>query len=241
MVYATLSMIDWQSKLRIFPDYNKSCFQLALDILQTSPFRYIDFRNTLPDWLVKNLQLHGENQEVETRISLLSLLGPDPLAPEQDDTQAAFMIRGHSSRLITRISQPGLYIQGSTTGFLGPALETVDAQEGDIGIRLVCFHRDFNWMMVGRERSDGNFALIGHTAFEDGPGYFSARQDDIWCYIDREDLLMLTILNESLDQLSRGASKMVKGREALSLLLSRRVCRFEGSSYVMRDDLEDWA
>lgn len=34
MIYATLSFVDWSKTSRILPDYKKSCFELAADVLR---------------------------------------------------------------------------------------------------------------------------------------------------------------------------------------------------------------
>ena len=237
MIYATLSMIDWCGNTQMHPDYGKSCFQLALEVLAHVDSNADLFNETLSEWLVKNLQLHRE-REVEIRVSTMSILGPDPPAPRQAQTLARRKIQGRGFTLTSQTSQPGLYLRGFMGEFIGPILETVNAQEGDIVIRLIALDNGFNRMIVARQRSKGRLSLIGLTALFEPP-ILGGPRDDILTYFDPEDLLMLRILDESLDQLLRVPGMRVTGNKAIFQLLSRRVCRFEGSSYAVWNKQSD--
>ena len=86
-------------------------------------------------------------------------------------------------------------------------------------------------MVVGREDAGGRFELIGYTAFKKG---FDDLPEKVYfdVFLDREDRLMMAILCHSLYDLPAGHGgfndpKMLE-------MLSRRVCRYKGSSYAKR-------
>jgi hypothetical protein len=227
-------MVDWRGKPRIFPDYRKSCFELALEILTNSTLRLDDFGSFLSLWLIENLQLR-EDFEIEIRTLTLSSLGPDPPAPAQEGPQTRHTIPGYGYTLVSRGSKLGLYMPYEIDGH--PMLETAVMQHGDTAIRFVNMLPYYNCMIVAREQSEGYFALIGYTACEDSLDVSEDSWAKLSVYLDSEDLLMLQILNLSLLELSDSTGKdHVKGNAALARLLRRRVCRFKGSSYAVRDN-----
>lgn len=234
MVYATLSILDWP---KLIPDYSISCFDLALSILEKSAPRDHDYMVVLSGWLVNNLQLHEQIIDIETRIYHLSIPGSGPPNPTSKQTQTHHIMAGYGYKLLKRNSQPGLYIEynsrkSNTKRFLGPAMETGGMRAGDIAIRIHnVTPRWYSCMVVARAQEDGHFALIGYTAFEESLEPIRWTRTRLEIHLDAEDMLMLQIL--FLRELWPDTDEEFKEKKGLSKLLSRRVCRFEGSSFVV--------
>ena len=161
MVYATLSLVDWQGAQQIYPDYDKTCFELALEILA------LDHRADLWDTtlIVHSLHLRGEQpchdgqkleagepqrgshrsdeQLISQKIRLLSQKMPITAAPTHGSilTRHISHIKGY--RLVSRAAErasrlPTLFgVHGTgcptflTVGSFGPVLRSAPMREGD--------------------------------------------------------------------------------------------------------------
>ena len=257
MVYATLSLVDWQGAQQIYPDYDKTCFELALEILA------LDHRADLWDTtqVVHSLQLHGEqlchdrqklgtgepqrgshhfhDQLISQKIRLLSQKMSIAAAPTHGSILTRHISHTRGSRLVFRAAEPaprlpalfGVHHTGRpaflTVGSFGPVLRSAPLQKGDWVFDLF----DHRCMVVGRDDAEGRFDLIGYTAFEKDFDYLP---DKVYfdVFLDHEDRLMMAILWESLDTLPSGHDSF-NDPEMLEML-SRRVCRYKGSSYAKR-------
>ena len=238
--YATLSLVDWHGN-KPHPDYKMSVFALALNVLEERSNDRSDydksFRSPL---LARNLRLNEFNAEIRERIDRLSSRTPAPAAPNNAVGCNRHLVHAHGLPLCFNPSEPDhdhhdFYItenrKPGNFDLHGPALKSAAIQKGDWVLMPRTYQH--NAMIVAREQSDGCFALVGYTTFEaTSEKVFFANRVRINIIFDSEDLLIYAILDKTLEGVPRAHRR--HANPTVLNLLSRRVCRYQGSSYAVR-------
>lgn len=239
VIYATLSLVDWNNRPRVQPDYSKSCVQLALDVLASPAGEEDEIGSKqLVRRLVRHLQLHEQVAEIEMRVASLSHTIPCPPAPVSEARRAPFFFRVQGFVLSSGNtgSELGVFCRAKNnkTSYFNPVLSTTKMQEGDYV--LLSALAVFGTMIVARGKAKAEiFELTGYTKFAQSLLFDDVQPELFDLHFDCEDLLMREVLETAVFNLSRSGSDIqIYGSESLEKLLSRRVCRYEGSSYAVR-------
>ena len=183
--YGMLALIAWSGQKPIVPDYQKSTFQLALELLgkEWADDTYYDIRFRAA-WLVENFRLDKSNWRIRERLDRLSPRVAGPGLPMNDD-RVCHKICGYGYPIVSKRPDVGqqshqFYIRApgrscrrspfdgrtfhlptvSGETLYGPLLDSAEMEEGDWIIQLRMHGADVNLGVKDYEQAYNTYFII---------------------------------------------------------------------------------
>lgn len=186
--------------------------------------------------LIYHLQLHEQVADIEARVAFLSHATPRVVAPIAGRALSRYCFRVEGFQLTTKPTGYNLGVQCHSedrkTSF-NPVLNTTNMEEGDFVLRMILAASDI--MIVATREADGpGFKLTGYTELTNSILADGLQSEPFDLCFDSEDLLMFEPLDSAVFNLPRCGVDVVEESEKLAELMSRRVCRYERSSYATK-------
>lgn len=244
-VYGILSLIDFNKETMVdmYPDYELSGYQLALNLLSKDWAGDPDYSSLMPRRariLVENFGLREEQLQMQ-------LLSADMAIPRSslNASRPEHKTFRHQtwSQAFTLIRDDGDFHHQTD---IMPSMKTSNVQPGDWVI-FPDFYGDISRRnhpfgpmdscILGRPNGEDHLDLISFTAFSKEPESYGITEM-VSLFLNPEDLLLLVIQDECLQRLSREPENEGQHRKFLDLL-SRNVCQYPGSSYAELTDRVD--
>ena len=191
--YGILALIDWNGK-PIHPDYQKSTFHLALELLSDEEANFdgylsITFRAA---WLVENFRLDKSNWHIRERVEHLSSHITTPAVPVNNERRVCHRISGYGYPLVSKrhrilgylphrsyirvprnllhrsLSHESLvYIPGdSGKEIYGPLLDSTEMKEGDWLIQVPVHRADIDLELSDRQQASDTYVFVAHPSSE---------------------------------------------------------------------------